>query len=233
MARSLRRRAGANRHANGWRHSSATKRRCANRRRRSWLGARCAVAVVAAQTARRRGADAFHSAHRLDGADRLPGGAGADGIDPRAGIVRARPPSGDRRRARAAHHRVAVAGAPAGAGDARSARLLARQLQGREDRDARPLSQASLAGRSAHRPGDPAGQAPRQNHSGRGRRPRAGIHNPGAAEYGFRVRPCGPSRNDLVMRIAQDRSIAPPLNRPLTIGKQRGVKAALGTRMRR
>ena len=58
-------------------------------------------------------------------------------------------PSGDRRRPRAAGDRIAVAGAPAGAGDARSARLLARQLRGGENRDARPLSAPSLAGRSA------------------------------------------------------------------------------------
>ena len=72
--------------------------------------------------------------------------------DPRAGTVRPRPPSVDRRRARAAGGRTAVAGAPAGAGHARSAGLLARQLRGGERRDARPLSAPSLAGRSAAAP---------------------------------------------------------------------------------
>ena len=56
-------------------------------------------------------------------------------IDPRAGIVRACRASGDCRRPRAAGDRIAVAGAPAGAGDARSARLLARQLCRRQSRD--------------------------------------------------------------------------------------------------
>ena len=70
--------------------------------------------------------------------------------------------SDHRRRPRAAGDRTAVAGAPAGAGDARSARLLARQLCGRESRDARPLSQPSLAGRSAVGARDPPRQAPRR-----------------------------------------------------------------------
>ena len=55
-----------------------------------------------------------------------------------------------------------VAGAPAGAGDARSARLLARQLCRREDGDARPLSAPSLAGRSAACAGHPPRQAARR-----------------------------------------------------------------------
>ena len=59
------------------------------------------------------------------------------------------PPSGHRRRPRAAGDRAVVAGASPGAGDARSARLLARQLCRRENRNARPLSAPSLAGRSA------------------------------------------------------------------------------------
>ena len=55
-----------------------------------------------------------------------------------------------------------VAGAPAGAGDARSARLLARQLRAGQIRDARPLPAPPLAGRPADRAGDAAGQAPRR-----------------------------------------------------------------------
>ncbi len=93
------------------------------------------------------------------GADRLRRRAGADGVDPGAGTVRAGATSDHRRRPRAAHDRAALARAPAGAGHARSARLLARQLCRCEDRDARPLSQASLAGRSAVGAGDAARQA--------------------------------------------------------------------------
>ena len=63
-----------------------------------------------------------------------------------------------RRRQGAAGGRTAFAGAPAGAGDARPAGLLARLLRGGEGRDARPLSAPSLAGRSAQR----ARHAPRQ-----------------------------------------------------------------------
>ena len=48
-------------------------------------------------------------------------------------------------------HRTALAGAPAGADDARPARLLARQLCRRAHRDARALSETSLARRSARR----------------------------------------------------------------------------------
>ena len=64
----------------------------------------------------------------------------------------------DRRRTGAAGDRAAVAGAPAGAGDARSARLLARQLCGGQSRDERPLSAPSLA----RRPAVGAADAPRQ-----------------------------------------------------------------------
>ena len=61
----------------------------------------------------------------------------------------------------AAGGRIAVAGAPAGAGDARSAGLLARQLCRRARRSARPLSAPSLAGRSGQRAADAPGQAAR------------------------------------------------------------------------
>ena len=83
-------------------------------------------------------------------------------VDPRAGIVRPCSASHDRRRARAAADRAVVAGAPAGAGDARSARLLARQLCRRQNRNARPLSPASLAGRSAEGARHPPRQAARR-----------------------------------------------------------------------
>ena len=85
--------------------------------------------------------------------------------DPGAGTVRSRSSSGDRRRTGAAGGRTAVAGAPAGAGDARSAGLLARQLCGREGRDEGPLSAPSLAGRSAGGAADAPRQAARHNNS--------------------------------------------------------------------
>ena len=78
-----------------------------------------------------------------------------------------------RRRPRAAGDRAVVAGAPAGADDARSARLLARQLCRCEGRAARPLSAPSLAGRSdlrARRPAAPS-RAGQYNSSGRLNRP--------------------------------------------------------------
>ena len=64
----------------------------------------------------------------------------------------------DRQRQGAARRRAAVAGAAAGAGDARSAGLLARLLRGGENRIEGPLSAPSLARQSARR----AGHAPRQ-----------------------------------------------------------------------
>ena len=67
----------------------------------------------------------------------------------------------DRQRQGAAGAGTAVAGAASGAGDARSARLLARQLRRGPLRYARPLSAPSLAGRSRQRAADPPGQAAR------------------------------------------------------------------------
>src|SRR5205807_9221774 len=54
-----------------------------------------------------------------------------------------------------------VAGTPPRAGNARSARLLARQLCGGALRPARPLSPSPLAGGPRQRAADPAGQAAR------------------------------------------------------------------------
>ena len=65
--------------------------------------------------------------------------------DPRAGAVRPRPSSRHCRRTGAAGGRAVVAGAPAGAGDARPAGLLARQLCRGQSRDEGPLSPPSLA----------------------------------------------------------------------------------------
>ena len=67
----------------------------------------------------------------------------------------------DRQGRGAAGARTAVAGAAAGAGDARSAGFLARQLCRRPLRPARPLSPASLAGGPGQRAADAAGQAAR------------------------------------------------------------------------
>src|SRR5262249_43804044 len=84
------------------------------------------------------------------------GGGGAKARDPRAGAVRARPPSRRRGLARAAGARAAVTRAAAGAGDARPPGVLARQLRRGEKRDERPLSAPSLARRSACRSAHPA-----------------------------------------------------------------------------
>ena len=71
---------------------------------------------------------------------------GPEDRDPRPGAVRPRPPSRHRRWKDPAAGRASFAGAPSGTDDARSARLLARQLRGRPRGDARALSKASLAG---------------------------------------------------------------------------------------
>ena len=153
MARPLRR--GARRNGDG------VARACARRQDRARrtlgadeLAARAArsAALEPAPPPRRRGADPFRRAVRLVGADRLRGGGRAEAFDPRAGAVRPRPPSDHRRRPGAAGGRAAVARAPAGAGDARPARLLARQLRRGQSRDEGPLSAPSLARRSARRP---------------------------------------------------------------------------------
>ena len=68
-------------------------------------------------------------------------------------------PSVDCQRRGAAGAGIVVAGASPGAGDARSAGLLARHLCRRALRSARALSAASLAGGSGERDADPPGQA--------------------------------------------------------------------------
>ncbi len=68
-------------------------------------------------------------------------------------------PSVDRERRGAAGAGTAVPGAPAGAGDARSAGFLARQLCGGALRSARALSATPLAGRPGERDPDPAREA--------------------------------------------------------------------------
>src|SRR5262249_49774728 len=80
-----------------------------------------------APAARRRGADPFRRADRLARVDRLRCAGRPEGLRPGAGTVRPRPPSGDRARPRAPGGRVAFAGAPAGPGHPRPARVLAPQ----------------------------------------------------------------------------------------------------------
>ena len=112
---------------NGWRRCSTARPRWRRSRPTSLSTAIGALLPWNLQApARRRSADAFRRAVRLVGADRLRGRGGAEARDPRAGAVRPRPPSDHRRRPGAAGGRAAVAGAPAGAGDARPAGLLAR-----------------------------------------------------------------------------------------------------------
>ena len=76
-----------------------------------------------------------------------------------AGIVRAHHPPLGRQRRGAAGAGTAVARAPPGAGDARPAGFLARQLCCGAFRPARPLSAASLAGGSGERDADAKGEA--------------------------------------------------------------------------
>ena len=132
-----------------------------NRCRRSRFGARRAGAVGFAQTARRRGADAFHRAVWFPGSDRLRLRRRSETVDPRAGIIRPRAASFDRSGPRAVADRIAVAGAPTGTTDARSAGLLARQLCRGQSRDEGPLPAASLAGQSTDRSGHPPRQTAR------------------------------------------------------------------------
>src|SRR5690606_5448382 len=68
---------------------------------------------------------------------------------PRAGTVRARHASVDRRRHGAADAGTALAGAPSDPDHARPARLLARLVDRRAHRHARPLSAPCLARKSA------------------------------------------------------------------------------------
>ncbi len=59
-------------------------------RRRAFRCSHRPAALEPAPPARCRGPDPFHRADRLACGDRLRGRAGTDGVDPRAGIVRAR-----------------------------------------------------------------------------------------------------------------------------------------------
>ena len=125
------------------------------------------AARIAAQD-RQPGADPLRRAvgkPRADPLRRRNAGAG----DPRAGAVRPRPASGDRRRHRAADAGAAVAGASADPDDARPAGFLARLVGGCALGHARTLSQACLARRSAGRRPPPA--APSRASNSAWRRP--------------------------------------------------------------
>ena len=105
--------------------------------------------------------------HRLRGRGRSPGGGAG------AGAVRPRPASDRRGRPRPAHLGAALAGPASGADHARPAGLLARLLEGRAYRDARPLSPPPLARGPARRPAHR--RAPSRGERERGSR-RAYIH---------------------------------------------------------
>ncbi len=96
----------------------------------------------------------------------------------------------------------------AGAGDARSARLLARQLCRGAHRDARALSQASLAGRSADRPGHPPRQAARA--IARLSRIRLTARSPSPSAHAARVKPALAVAR-AITSFACDRSCSLPL----------------------
>src|SRR6516162_11331903 len=81
-----------------------------------------------AYAARSRSSHAFRGADRLAIGDRLRGRAGADDCGSSAGIVRTQYASLDRPGKDTAGAGIVVAGASAGAGDARPAGFLARQL---------------------------------------------------------------------------------------------------------
>ena len=121
-------------------------------RRRSFGRADGAAAVGIARAARARSADAFRGAdrHACCRSTTKPSRGRRIAIRVQE-LFGLNTPSLDRRRRGAAGAGIAVAGAPAGAGDARPAGLLARQLCGGERRHARPLSAPSLAGRSGQR----------------------------------------------------------------------------------
>ena len=115
---------------NGWLPPFEGKTALSRSRRRTNL--QCAVTDLLPWNLRRRlDAEApthFDAPTGTQAAIDYDAEAGPDDLDPRAGIVRPRTASLDRRRPRAAGDRTAVARAPAGAGDARLARLLARLL---------------------------------------------------------------------------------------------------------
>ena len=128
-----------------------------DRSRRSPEGA---GAVGEAARGRAAGADACRGAERLAGGDRLCQPGRADAVRPPAGDVRPHRNAAHCRRQGAAHHPPALAGAAAGAGDARSRELLGQRLQSGEIGAEGPLSTPLLAGRSADRRTDGPGAAP-------------------------------------------------------------------------
>ncbi len=127
------------------------------------LGTALAVLLPyrSAPPARRRGADPFRGAVRLPDSDRLRGRGRSQAGHTGAGAFRPRAASNHCRRARSPGGRAPVARPPAGAGHARSAGVLARQLRRGAGRDARPLPAPSVARRPAVGTCDAARQASR------------------------------------------------------------------------
>src|SRR5690606_22760874 len=103
-------------------------------------------------------ADAHRRTGRLASTVRLQH-RGADRLGSPTGSLRPRGDAHDRGGARAAHDRAALAGTSCRTDYARSNELLAAGISGREERSEGALSEALLARRSAHRPGDRSRQA--------------------------------------------------------------------------
>ncbi len=97
-----------------------------------------------------------------------------------------KPATGLQQAARAARYRLLAEAAR----KARAAHILTAHTL---DDQAETVLIRMIAGEWAEGAG---GDAKNFRHSGAPRSGEPGIHNPGAAEYGFRARPCGPSRND-------------------------------------
>src|SRR5450432_2284585 len=121
--------------------------------RRSGNGVGRDVAIASQAPPRRRSADAFRGAFGLVSADRVRSGGGAQAFDPCARAVWTRQASEHRWWKSAAGAGIALAGAAAGAGDARPSRILAWKLRRGESGNERPLSQTSVAGQSVKRTG--------------------------------------------------------------------------------
>ena len=151
----------------------------ATRSRRSLEGA---GAVGQAAHARPAGADPYRGAERLARAGRLCQPGRAHPVGAPAGDVRPHRHAAGRRRQGAADHPSAVAGAAAGAGDARPRELLGQRLPGGEGRTEGPLSAPLLAGRSAGRRADGAGAARGRAEGLRTKRPGVSSRRPG--QYG-------------------------------------------------
>ncbi len=127
--------------------------------RRSRRRARLAARLAAASRARCARAVARRRADRVAYSDRLLGSARAGSRGAVTGSVRADRVAARSRRPRSGDDAAPLAGAPARAGDARPRGILAHELLRRAKGSARPLPEARVAGRSAHRRADETRQA--------------------------------------------------------------------------